>query len=323
MATGPSPQPPQSPEYQRLQRRLARGWDTWDVHSVMTQVLLPEGLAIHGGLKDNTTEGGDAYLPEALIGRLSPDAATVTPGPHSWDGGYTDLRIAWHGHRWRMQSAHDGGDVVILVRPLPGKSSSALPPSIVFTVDFLWNRPGTTERQGDLIATHGPSGAIPVYCTCAPAGSRPQGEQIDLPSGGPYFAADLTQPVGISIGRRRSLAEIEAVVARQYEAYEASIHAARNHGAILDAIETTLGWDTIYEPSHRRVITPVSRVWSVAWGGYVLFDWDDFFAATLASVGDRDLAYANVVETLRGETREGFVPNYAPTAMRWRKWRRS
>ena len=55
----------------------------------------------------------------------------------------------------------------------------------------------------------------------------------------------------------------------------------------MDAIETTLGWDTIYEPEKRRVISPVSRVWSVGWGGYVLFDWDTFFAATLASVGDK------------------------------------
>lgn len=72
-----------------------------------------------------------------------------------------------------------------------------------------------------------------------------------------------------------------------------------------------VGWDTIYEPEKQRVITPVSRVWNVRWGGYVLFDWDTFFTSTLAAVGDRDLAYANAVEILHEETREGFVPNYA------------
>lgn len=40
------------------------------------------------------------------------------------------------------------------------------------------------------------------------------------------------------------------------------------------------------------MISPVSRLWSLDRGGYVLFDWDTFFAATLAAVGDRDLAYA-------------------------------
>ena len=33
----------------QCRQRLARGWNTWDVHSVTTQVLLPEGLAIHVG----------------------------------------------------------------------------------------------------------------------------------------------------------------------------------------------------------------------------------------------------------------------------------
>ena len=45
---------PRSAEYAQVQSRLARGWNTWDVHSVATQVLLPEGLAIHVGMKHNT-----------------------------------------------------------------------------------------------------------------------------------------------------------------------------------------------------------------------------------------------------------------------------
>ena len=59
------------------------------------------------------------------------------------------------------------------------------------------------------------------------------------------------------------------------------------------------------------MISPVSRIWSVGWGGYVLFDWDTFFAATLAAVGDRDLAYANAIEICREATPQGFIPNYA------------
>ena len=57
-------------EYEQVQKRLARGWNTWDVHSVATQVLLPEGLAIHVGMKHNSTLNGDAFLGDALIGRL-------------------------------------------------------------------------------------------------------------------------------------------------------------------------------------------------------------------------------------------------------------
>jgi putative isomerase len=315
-------QPMESEEYRRIQTGLARGWNTWDVHSVMTQVLLPEGLAIHVSMEHNTTEYDDAFLRDALIGELAARAEQVTPGPHTWNGSYTELRIAWHGHNWTVESAHDGNDLVILVSPLPSEIRTTLPPTVVFSANFLWNRSGTTMRRADFIETRGPAGRIPVYCTCAAPGVQSLVETIDVPVQGPYFAADLTSPVGISTGRRRTITDIRAAIAGQRASYEQSLEKAGNNGHIVDAIETTLGWDTIYEPSHRRVLSPVSRIWSVSWGGYVVFEWDTFFAATMASIGDRDLAYANALETLREETSQGFVPNYA-RAGGWKSFDRS
>src|SRR5271157_1748727 len=57
-----------SKDYDAVQKRLARGWNTWDVHSVTTQVLLPEGLAIRVGVQHKTTLNGDALLGDVLIG---------------------------------------------------------------------------------------------------------------------------------------------------------------------------------------------------------------------------------------------------------------
>jgi len=307
------PAPPEpSVNYRAVQQRLAQGWNTWDTNSVTTQVLLPEGLAIHVGLKHNGTLAGDAFLGDVLIGRLQPGAEQVVPGPHAWDGSYTDLRVTWKGHSWRIQSAHDVGDLVLLSTPLPSAPISALPPTLVVSVDFLWNRPGTSLRRADFIETKGASGPVPVYCTCNPPSAQAQSnDYADVPVTAPYFSVDLTAPVGIATGRRRSVAEITAIIERQRQAYEQSIASAGTTAPIQDAIETTLGWDTIYEPNQRRVISPVSRVWNLNFGGYVLFDWDTFFAATLASIGDRDLAYANAIEILREETPNGFVPNLA------------
>ena len=311
---------PQSAQYRQVQQRLAQGWNTWDVHSVTTHVLLPEGLAIHIGLKHNTTENGEAFLGDALIGRLNPGAEQVTPGPHSWNGSYTDLRIDWRGHGFRVQSAHDGDDLALLVTPLPSKSQTSVPPTIVFLfVGNLWNRhagPSGFGKHGIVTAT-GMDSFIEVDCTCW---NLPEKPKPGLPVASPYFAVDLTGPVGISTSpvgmggesrRPRTLDQIRAILARQKAVYDASLHSAGRNAAILDAIETTIGWDTIYEPEKERVISPVSRVWSVDWGGYVLFDWDTFFAATMAGIGDKDLAYANALEILREETAQGFVPNYA------------
>jgi putative isomerase len=302
------PMAPASTQYQLVQRRLATGWNTWDVHSVTTQVLLPDGLAIHVGLKHNSTLYSDAFLGDALIGRQTPGAEQVFPGPHSWEGSYTDLRLSWKGHDLRLQTAHDGGNLVMLATPLPSPPLSAVPATIVFSVNYLWDRPGNTIKQTGRIEAHGPLHAVTVYCTCKSIAAT---EDVNLPVDGAYLSADFVEPVGISTGAPLGIEKIKAIIDRAREAYHQSVARSGKAANVVDAIQTVLGWDTIYEPEGRRVLSPVSRVWSVTWGGYVIFDWDTFFAATMASIGDRDLAYADAIETLRSETQQGFVPNYA------------
>jgi putative isomerase len=302
-----------SKEYDALQKRLAAGWNTWDVHSVTTQVLLPAGLAIRMGVNRKTTLNGDGFLGDTLIGRQGEYVEQVFPGAHAWDGSYTDLRLHWRDVDLRVQSAHAGGELVILVTPLAGRSDKP-DASAVFSVGYLWNRAGTAERVGEKIVAHGSSGEVNIYCTGAEAPFS------TIPMAGSYLARDLAGAVGLSTGRPRSLAEIQKLVEEQRAAYESSLGA--KHPAVIDAIQSTLGWDTIYEPERDRVISPVSRAWSVGWGGYVLFDWDTFFAATLAAIGDRDLAYANAAEILREATPAGFVGNYA-RAGNWKSFDRS
>jgi putative isomerase len=302
------PLAPSSARYQQVQKRLAAGWNTWDVHSVTTQVLLPDGLAIHVGLKHNSTLYSDAFLGDALIGRQTPGAEQVFPGPHSWEGSYTDLRLSWKGHDLRLQTAHDGENLVMLATPLPSPPLSAVPATIVFSVNYLWDRPGNTIKQSGHIEAHGPLHAVTVYCTCKNA---PAAEDVNLPVGGAYLSTDFVEPIGMSTGVPLGVERIKAILDRASEAYHQSVATSGKAADVVDAIQTVLGWDTIYEPEGRRVLSPVSRVWSVNWGGYVIFDWDTFFAATMASIGDRDLAYADTIETLRSETQQGFVPNYA------------
>jgi putative isomerase len=305
--------------YRQVQQRLARGWNTWDVNSMTTHVLLPEGLAIHIGFRHNTTLYGDDFLSQTTVGR-----GTAFPGSHAWAGSYTQLKVTWKGHEWRVESGHDGNDLVLLVTPLDPAGKFALPATAVFSVDFLWRRSGTAVQHGDWIETRGNAGSIPIYCDCGPAvkatAARPGRGQ--LPASGAFLAGELDRPIGLSTGKRRSIAEIRAILARQRAAYAKSTAEGTATAPTFDAIETTLGWDTIYDPEKQRVISPVSRDWSINWGGYVLFDWDTFFCATLAGIGDRDLAYANAIEILREETAEGFVPNYA-RAGEWKSSDRS
>lgn len=297
-------QAPRSPDYDALQHRLAKGWNTWDVHSVAAQVLLPEGVTIRVGLKHNSTLTSDAFLSGALIGRQGQGAEQVFPGPHTWNGSYAELRLSWRDHTLLLQSAHDGGDLVMLATPLASKG--AVPPTLVFSAGVLWNRPGSVAKAGNHIEFRNAAHRIEVFSTAK------ETPVADIPVAGPFLASRFTEPVGLSTGSPRTVEQIRAILKRE-----------RPSGtSVLQAIESVIGWDTIYEPSQARVISPVSRLWSVNWGGYVLFDWDTFFAASLAATGRRDLAYANALEILREETPQGFVPNYA-RAGGWKSFDRS
>ena len=300
-------------QYRELQRKLAQGWNTWDVNSMTTEVLLPEGLGIHVGFLNNGNDFSHELLRATTVGQ-----GTAFPGPHSWDGSYTELKVIWKGHEWRVQTAHENADLVVLVTPLDPPQKFFVPATVAFQVDFLWDRPGTALKRADFIETHGGQGTIKVYCASGEKTSCSAGDVNDahpghgqLPVSGAYLTAELTEPVGLSTGKGRSVAEIEAVIERERTAYRKRIDAAGAESPTMDAVETTLGWDTIYEPEHARVVSPVSRDWSANWGGYVLFGWDTFFGATLAGLGDKELAYANVIEGLHEETAKGFVPNYA------------
>ncbi len=303
-----------SKDYDAVQKRLSSGWNTWDVHSVTTQVLLPEGLAIHVGFYYNTTLNGDALLGDVLIGGPGRNMEQVFPGAHAWNGSYTDARLAWRDLDLRIQSAHAGNDLVILVTPLAKNKPEHLPATVVFSAAYLWNRPGTVARLADRIEAHGPTGSIAIYCAGTEASFN------NIPVAAPYLTGELKGPAGLSTGKKRSMEEIAKLIEEEHQGYEKSLKTPRS--AAVDAIQTTLGWDTIYEPEGSRVISPVSRSWSVGWGGYVLFDWDSFFAATLAAIGDHDLAYANAIETLRETTPAGFVGNYA-RAGGWKSFDRS
>lgn len=276
--------------YEEAQRRLAQGWNTWDTRSLLTQVLLPEGLAVSLGIKEYYR--GNA-LHQVHIGRRDDDSEDVTLGPHAIDGSYTALTVRWRGIELHVETAHDGADLVVLVTPL---ANQAQPATLTVSAGPLWNLPGSVRRvDGTLDA-----GAVVVRGT-APHVDDPY---VDLT--GPYLAMRLTGPVGVSTGRVRDLADIEAAVARR-RITPAGIGTDDAH---RDLIRDAIAWNTVYEPAGRRVVTTVSRLWNVGKrGGYALFCWDNYFNALLAGLFSADLAYANAVEMTRALTPDGFVPN--------------
>jgi putative isomerase len=286
--------------YQEMQRNLAQGWNTWNTRSVLSHVLLPEGFAINLGIREYV---GRRYLKEALVGRKGQRDELVRPGPHAYDGSYTELGITGTGYDLLVQSAVDTGDQVILVTP---RAFYRKPPLLVAESGILWNRPGSLTRQENVLVADFPGGRqVQVY------GTKPSQVDPYIAAQTPYLAMQLDSPVGISTGRKRSLEEIQAIVQRNQAAHAKNAEAYQDLSEVYKAIQTVMAWDTVYEPEKDRVVSPVSRIWNVNWGGYVLFDWDNYFAAFMASIDNKEIAYANAVEMTREITETGFVPNFA------------
>jgi glycogen debranching enzyme len=259
---------------------------------------MPQGFSLTLGVYEFAHR---TYLREAQIRRPQNGREVVRPGIRSWDGSYTELELRYADMAMRVRTGTDGDDLLILVEPLCEPFFS---PLLVIETAMLWNRPGTLQRQGDMLQARLDDRTVDVFATASDTGWK------NLPTHTPYLSLRLDAPVAISTGRRRSLAEVEAVLERQRNA---CLKMGERHGELAEvyrAMQTGLAWNTIFEPSQNRVVSTVSRAWNADhWGGYVLFCWDTYFAALMAAVDHRDLAYANLVEMTRPVDELGFVPN--------------
>lgn len=83
---------------------------------------------------------------------------------------------------------------------------------------------------------------------------------------------------------------------------------------ISSAMIEGIKWNTIFREKYPHICSPVSREWCIAWGGYVLFDWDTFFTALMVSCESKDLAYSNIRAIIREATDRGFIPNFGSSS---------
>jgi hypothetical protein len=287
------------PEYLAIKERLARGWNTWNTRSVLSHSLLPEGFGINLAFKQ-VRWLDEPYLRDVLIGRAE-EGLRIRPGPHSLDGRYTRLEIEWEDLSVRVESAHAGDDLILLVTPL---SRTELSVKMVVSSALYWNRPGELAKVGDTrLRGRFETRTIEVHAT------TPHQEDYYVHTETPYLVLVLDGPVGLSTGSPRSIDEIQNLIRAQREEFERKAATYGDLAEAFIAVEAGIAWNLVYEPRLDRVVSTVGRLWIEEYGGYCLFGWDNFFLAYMSSLYDRDLAFANVIEHLRGATEEGFIPN--------------
>jgi putative isomerase len=295
---------PDSPEakYKAVQAKLQTGWGTFNHKSVLSHVLLPEGFAMNIGIKLHHNNF-DNYLKEAYISSRNSRPETITPGYKAYDGSYSELTITWNGVKFKLESATDENqNLALLVTPIENPVNI---PSVVLETGMLWNRQGTIDLEGNTINVKTKNRKLTVRSIGAP-------EKEYLSNTSPYLALKLDQTVAFYTGKKRSIEQIKEVVSKRRSELELKFSKYGELALTYQAIQGVIGWNVIYDASKDRVIYPVSRLWNDGFGGqFVLFDWDTYFGAWMASSESKELAYANAVEITKSITPGGFIPNFA------------
>ena len=287
-----------SDNYRKLQQSLAQGWNTWNTESMLSHVLLPEAIAVN--ICMNNTANGASYLKESFkVKEGRPEK--VSPGWHSSDGSYTEIIVDWSDNTFKIQTASKGNQWVALITTM---KASSMMPNVIIETGILWNHSGKFSLSGNNIFVETDTRSILI--------GTPNKITTDyIPSNSPYLAVPLAGEIGIYAGVPMSMNDIQSFIETNRNNMEKEAMQYEGLSEVYRTMSSVLGWNTIYDPQNKRVITSVSRSWNSNWGGWVLFDWDTYFASYMFSLFNKPLAYANAIEITKSITAGGFVPNFA------------
>ena len=301
-STGPMPER----EYHKMMEAFKTGWNTWDTRSMFTQLYSPEGFSVKLALVDGKGEVAE----DLRAGNPRGDAAYVHPKDHAYDNSYTEVEATWHGISVNLRCASDGDRLIMLVTPLEGDPGQK--GKIRVKPEYAW--PNTNSITGrDRLELDGKSG---FHFITRDRHTEMTGEVAGADvtfKDGSYYC-DASRPALIFTGDPISLEEAETLLAEGKKAFDEECARYGDNAELYRAVHSILGWDTIYDPADDIVVTPVSRNWNLRWsvvpdyGGYVLFDWDTFFASYMCSLFSKELAYSNASEVTFSVDKCGFVP---------------
>jgi len=295
-----------SQKYRELQQRVATGWNTWNVHNVLSHVHLPDGLAINLVLKDENT---GEYLRKALL--KSGNGEKIELLSHSYDGSYTELKLQWKGIHIQVQTAILDGDQLMIISPVDELTKAN---KLIIDPDILWGKDGMLSRDHGFNTKKLPKHELHAYFSDNRISIHTKGKMLAdsyVQENPECMVYSLESPVFLSTGKPRNEEEINSAIEKARDTFTSASRSVPALAPVMEAVQAVINWNVIYDPDNERVISPVSREWSSAdRGGYVLFCWDNYFAAHMFSVGSKELAYINIMENTKAIAELGFVPNH-------------
>ncbi len=283
-----------------LQEKLCTGWNTWSYGSMTSQVLLPEGLTLKVNLRQATIgvpRDSKYFLDEFVVN----NDGLLQPLAHSFDGSYTEMLINnWKGNTIRIESATlADNNVAILVTP---ESKTGTAYTVELETGVIWNKPGILTHKGTHISAEFGKNNYEIRST-----------QKEITNIYPYLTPSIIcyggNQMGFYTGSEKSLEEVKGEIEHAKQKYLKHAEKYVDKAEAFLGIETALGWNTLYDSPNNRMVTPVTRGWNETWQGYVLFDWDTYFASLLYSLDNKEYAYATALSVTNGNPTCPYVEN--------------
>lgn len=285
------------------------GWNTWLSEDMLTHALLPHGLGL-----SLSFHAGSAVL--AGLGAEGPScdrgAFPATHGLHDVRGEYTEIEsLDFAGASYKIESATTAaGELLVLVTRLTSEGSPA-ELHLDASVPATWKPRRCAVQGGDAVLRaecHG----LPAVSLQAAAGTEVQatstGFAVSLPAKAGAVVAFAT---GEGAEAPSTQAVVAAVAAARAKLVQ-RIEAFGEHNETFAGMVTAISWNVVYTPL-EGIITPIFRgsPWFVSKPhNYVLFEWDTYFAAMIATYTDEWVAKSNIIRMSKSLIYKGFVAGF-------------
>jgi putative isomerase len=279
------------------------GWRNWDPVSLVKSSLLPDGPAVRLSLVDRRTGHHQSEFRWPSLVKL---------GPSAYDGSYAAVRLRSGAAVFDYEMSSEGMRLFVRVSPVSDCAGCE------FRMEIGPAQKGTLVTSEQAVIWLGADSAI-SFSSPTP-GSALKGTSIVSDASKPFILAaqpveqsplepetrEATLTKNGSLGRPELEAQAKAAIAEQRTALQ-----SRLGSSLKEAICAACGWNTIWSPARCKEYLVSTRDWCVFgnYGDYVLFGWDSFLSALLASVYDPDLAKAALLRIFEGQTEAGFVPS--------------
>lgn len=255
--------------------------------NILSYTHLPDGFDLQLDFRVSAGNYASSFMGAVLDFHQTAPMPVIRPIASDVAPFYSKVLLDWQGLEATIEAAAIGNDLVLLVTPIIGASDRT---RFCVSTGTLWNRP----QSGN-----------PVFATDTVFAD------FNFNKNTPYMVCRFNKEQGVSTNMKRTLAEIKEIMASRRKTHETKSNV---YGAALyhsyQAIAAANNFNTFYDPQKNRLITGGSRFWNVNRGGYAIFGWDPIFQSYIHMlIGNKELAYANILEGLDELAPGGFVPN--------------